>query len=279
MNWKKLFSPVKSMDAEKAKGFFKNHPSESYQLLDVRQPKEYDSAHIPGAILIPLKELPERQSELDRSKPTIVYCAVGGRSFAAGQYLLSRDFEEVYNLSGGIKAWHGEKASGPETTGFELLLGSTEFADAYSLAYAMEDELQKFYQGMADSFDQGSEQQKLFSRLVLFEEKHKEYLVQYCEKMNKIDCSIQQSPVSTGPILEGGYNLKNLNEAGLGTSLSSIIDLAMTMEAQAMDLYLRLSRSSGSGEIGPFFLHLADEEKEHLSFLSGKLDDILAVEN
>jgi rhodanese-related sulfurtransferase/rubrerythrin len=275
MNWKKLFSPVKSMDAEKAKAFFRNHPSESYQLLDVRQPREYDSAHIPGAILIPLKELPERTRELDQSKPTVVYCAVGGRSFAASQYLLSQDFKEVYNLSGGIKAWHGEKASGPETTGFELLLGSVEFADAYSLAYAMEDELQKFYQGMADSFNQGSEQQKLFSRLVVFEEKHKEYLVQYCEKMNKDDCSIQQPPVSTGRILEGGYNLKNLNEAGFDTSLSSIIDMAMTMEAQAMDLYSRLSRTSESRQVGPFFLHLADEEKQHLSFLSRQLDEIL----
>ena len=81
----------------------------------------------------------------------------------------------------------------PETTGFELLLGNREFTDAYALAYAMEDELQKFYQGMADSFEHDSEQQKLFSQLVVFEEKHKEYLRSEERRVGK-ECRSGGSP-------------------------------------------------------------------------------------
>lgn len=275
MNWKNLFSPVRSLDAIKAKEFIRKTPLAEYQLLDVRQPKEYERVHIPGAILIPLKELPERKKELDRSKPTLVYCAIGGRSFAASQYLVAQGFNEAYNMSGGIKAWQGEKATGPETIGFELLLGNTDFADAFALAYAMENELQDFYQGMAESFEQDPERHKLFQQLVTFETKHKEDLFQYCAHSNRTDCSLPNDSAARGNILAGGYNLKNLHDAGFDTSLSSIIDLAMAMESQAMDLYSRLSRRSENDEVVSFFHHLAEEEKHHLGLLSEKLDNIL----
>jgi rhodanese-related sulfurtransferase len=49
----------------------KNH--DEYNLLDVRQPKEYEGGHLPGAKLIPLGELKDRLSEVDPNKPTIVY--------------------------------------------------------------------------------------------------------------------------------------------------------------------------------------------------------------
>lgn len=48
-------------------------PVGGYTLLDVRQPKEYIGGHIPGAILIPLPELPDRLNELDPEKPVAAY--------------------------------------------------------------------------------------------------------------------------------------------------------------------------------------------------------------
>nr|NIS61430.1 sulfurtransferase [Pseudomonadota bacterium] len=45
----------------------------SYTLLDVREPEEYEEGHIPGAVLIPLSELPDRLSEIDSQKPVLAY--------------------------------------------------------------------------------------------------------------------------------------------------------------------------------------------------------------
>ena len=49
------------------------HKEGSYTLLDVRQPTEYETARIPGAMLIPIGELPDRIGELDPEKPVIAY--------------------------------------------------------------------------------------------------------------------------------------------------------------------------------------------------------------
>ena len=73
MNWKSLFTPGKTMNAEQAKEYMENHESDAYQLLDVRQPKEYEKEHLAGAKLIPIKELPDRLYELDKDKPVIAY--------------------------------------------------------------------------------------------------------------------------------------------------------------------------------------------------------------
>jgi rhodanese-related sulfurtransferase len=76
-------------------------------VLDVRTQVEYNEAHIEGAKLIPLAELPGRLGELDPEAPTIVYCWAGSRSTdACENYLNSYNgFTEVYNMLGGINAW------------------------------------------------------------------------------------------------------------------------------------------------------------------------------
>ncbi len=61
------------MDAGKARTWLEEQPDESHTLLDVREPEEYEEGHIPGAILIPLSELPDRLSEIDSQKPVLAY--------------------------------------------------------------------------------------------------------------------------------------------------------------------------------------------------------------
>lgn len=73
MKWKELLTPVESMNAEAAKKFINDHEEGKYTLLDVRQPGEYETVRIPGAVLIPLGELSDRLGELDPGKPLIVY--------------------------------------------------------------------------------------------------------------------------------------------------------------------------------------------------------------
>jgi len=76
------------------------------RILDVRTPGETRFGIIPGAVLIPLQELPARVEELPRDgRPTVVYCAHGVRSTYACDYLDRLDFPELYNLSGGVATW------------------------------------------------------------------------------------------------------------------------------------------------------------------------------
>ncbi len=70
---KKIFSPVESLEPDEARNFMAKHEEGSYMLLDVRQPGEYEKAHIPGATLIPLPDLYGALDRLDPDKPVIVY--------------------------------------------------------------------------------------------------------------------------------------------------------------------------------------------------------------
>ncbi len=82
---------------------------EDFELIDVRQPNEYEFAKIEGAKLIPLAEVVARRDEIDSSKEIIVHCKMGGRSAKAIQMLTASGFEgDMSNLVGGITAWSHE---------------------------------------------------------------------------------------------------------------------------------------------------------------------------
>jgi rhodanese-related sulfurtransferase len=67
------FKPVSTWPAEKVREFLREKSPQEYNLVDVRQPAEYERGHLPGARLIPLGELEGRLKELDPNKLTITY--------------------------------------------------------------------------------------------------------------------------------------------------------------------------------------------------------------
>jgi glyoxylase-like metal-dependent hydrolase (beta-lactamase superfamily II)/rhodanese-related sulfurtransferase len=81
-------------------------------VVDVREPEEYtgELGHIPGSVLIPLKELPARAHELEQHKgrPFIAVCRAGVRSTTAAAILTGLGFEQVWNLKGGMLDWHDQ---------------------------------------------------------------------------------------------------------------------------------------------------------------------------
>ena len=78
---------------------------EHFLLLDVREQGEFDTGRIPNSQLIPLAQLPEKFSELDKNIPIAVHCRSGGRSARAAKFLLDKGFKDVVNVAGGIIAW------------------------------------------------------------------------------------------------------------------------------------------------------------------------------
>lgn len=77
-------------------------------LIDVREPFEWSGGRIAGADLMPLRDLPARLDELDRSRDIVCYCASGARSAHAAKILRDAGFRSVKNLAGGIRRWAQE---------------------------------------------------------------------------------------------------------------------------------------------------------------------------
>lgn len=77
----------------------------SAQVVDVREPSEWAQGHIPGAIHIPLGDLPGRAATLDRARPVITVCRSGNRSLVALDPLREAGITNARSLAGGMKAW------------------------------------------------------------------------------------------------------------------------------------------------------------------------------
>ena len=78
------------------------------RLLDVREPWEFQLAHIDGSELMPMRDIPNEVDALDRSHPTVVICHHGTRSLQVVAFLERMGFQNLHNLQGGIDAWSRE---------------------------------------------------------------------------------------------------------------------------------------------------------------------------
>lgn len=78
------------------------------QLIDVREPNEYEAGHILGARNIPLSQMKMRMKEIRPDKPVYLYCQSGLRSGRAAQFLYRRGYRELSHLQGGFKKWNGK---------------------------------------------------------------------------------------------------------------------------------------------------------------------------
>ncbi len=79
--------------------------SEKFVLLDVRAPQEYENGHIEGAINIPVADLRERHTELNKGYPIIMICSSGNRSSLGVSILGQHGFKKLYNVAGGITGY------------------------------------------------------------------------------------------------------------------------------------------------------------------------------
>lgn len=83
-------------------------PTGEVFLLDVREPEEWQIGHIEGAVLIPLRELPQRLAEIDATREIVAYCRSGKRTLEALRLLHQAGYTSAKHLEGGILAWSDE---------------------------------------------------------------------------------------------------------------------------------------------------------------------------
>jgi len=80
---------------------------ENLVIVDTREPQEFNTGYIKGALHIPMSQMKKRIGELEKykSRPVLIYCRSGSRSNYTGKLLSKAGFENVQNLAGGIMAW------------------------------------------------------------------------------------------------------------------------------------------------------------------------------
>jgi rhodanese-related sulfurtransferase len=83
--------------------FLAKYQAGEIQVLDVREQEEYDARHLDGVTLLPLSELLDRYTELDKAQPYYVICRSGKRSARACQFLEEQGYD-VTNVQGGMNA-------------------------------------------------------------------------------------------------------------------------------------------------------------------------------
>jgi rhodanese-related sulfurtransferase len=91
---------LSNVDVQQARALI----DEGALLVDVREDSEFEMGHAPGALHIPLAEVPDHLEDLPKDRQIVAVCRSGGRSSRAGQFLIEQGFD-VVNLEGGMTAW------------------------------------------------------------------------------------------------------------------------------------------------------------------------------
>jgi rubrerythrin len=201
---------------------------------------------------------------------------VGGRSRVAAQMLAGKGFKQVYNVSGGIKAWKSKTAVGPQTQGMHLFEGD-ESAEAFLVtAYSLEQGLETFYRDMAGKAGNRAVKD-LFEKLATIEEKHMDQVFERYRDL--VDSSVSRQTFEAGitaSALEGGLTQEQYLEL-FDPDLSSeteVISMAMSIEAQALDLYQRVADRMTDPDARDAVRKIAKEETQHLARLGELMDSL-----
>jgi len=267
----KRAKPIR-LSPDEAGRFMSERKPGAYTLLDVRQDWEYEEFHLPGSLLAPLPELADRLGEIPRDRPVITYCRSGKRSDAAAGLLSGQGFAPVFTLDGGIEAWNGQVATGNRETGMIAFPDSPTAREILALAHGMEDVLGTQYRRMAEQIHD-PEIAHTLETLAGFEDKHKTLIGILFEKLGPGQDTIETLAGRFPPAMESGRSLDEYlreSETDLNAP-ADVLQLAMQIEAQALDLYMRYADKTGPGETREIFVRLAREEKGHLKALGNLL--------
>lgn len=192
----------------------------------------------------------------------------------AAQLLTDKGFNDVYNLKGGIQAWNGHKAFGPQELNMDILRGDESPAEITIFAYGMEQALSVFYTTLSER-TKDTELRGLFTTLADIEQRHKEMLFALYSELEPTTKELKEFESRVvSKRMEGGFNTEAFmkqNEDHMKT-VSDVLTIAMMIETQALDLYLRYAERSTDAHTAEILYTIADEEKAHLGALGQLMD-------
>jgi rhodanese-related sulfurtransferase/rubrerythrin len=269
---------IKRLAPQEVKELLDKDTESEFQLLDVRQPREYEAGHIPGAKLIPLGELEYRYRELDNDQGIISYCRFGHRSMAASILLCGLGFENVYNLDGGVRTWDYEVVKG--TAEDTLITGGEETFDVLVVALMLEKGALEFYT-KAQKRVKDEKAAEVFKRLVAMEDTHLQRLyMRYSQllwEMKSLLGAAEELPsldqlkdeLST-VYMEGGMRInEELVKIGDLEFMDDLeaLEIGLEKEYAAYDFYTRVVDTVDDHKTRNLLHELAGEEKGHINLL------------
>jgi len=190
--------------------------------------------------------------------------------------LAGKGFKKVFNVSGGIKAWKAKTAIGPQDLGMDLFSGQEDPLDVLKIAYSLEQGLCEFYIAM-EKEAKHEKVKDLFAKLSEIEVQHQISIYKAYNEISNGEMGRDEfEKMVEIKALEGGLSTReylDLFNPDLNSEID-VISLAMSIEAQALDLYQRVSVKIENAESKDIINKIANEEKVHLASL-GKLMDSL----
>jgi len=197
------------------------------------------------------------------------------RSRAAAAILSREGFKEAYSMEGGIHAWNGLRAAGPPEAGMAYFEPAQKPEEMIALAWILEEGAFKFYREMGKR-QKGPDEASLFRELSDDEEKHKISLFKIYQRRTGEDADpgfprSLLSLESGTDYLEGGVVLNKALEWAQGQELKDILDFSVSLEVNAIDLYIKMERKVEGGEAKEVFQALSNQERNHLKRLTAAL--------
>lgn len=188
--------------------------------------------------------------------------------------LSGKGFRKVYNLTGGIKAWKKEVAVGAEETGLHLFTRQESPEEAIVVGFGLEMGLRDFYLSMQSKVSLELTK-ALFAQLADIETLHQQRLVDLYREITGTSLTMTEFAEKIAePALEGGLTTEEYLQlyAVDFDSEIEVLGLAMAIEAQALDLYLRAAERSDKQATRQILLQIAEEERSHIARLSSYID-------
>jgi len=198
------------------------------------------------------------------------------RSRAAAAVLAREGFQKAYSMEGGIRAWKGLRASGPPDAGMAYFEPDKKPEELIALAWLLEEGSCKFYGEMGKK-EKSPEAVTLFRELSDDEEKHKSSLFKIYQRRSgkESDPGFPRSLLSLESgvdYLEGGIVLKKALEWAQGKGLEDILEFSLSLEVNAIDLYIKMERRVEEKEAKEVFQTLSNQERNHLKRLTAALE-------
>lgn len=255
------------ISVDRLREYMSRRQESDYVLIDVRQPDEYAQGHIPGSVLIPLAEIPQRLGELPVDKDVVVYCRSGHRSKAAALFISSHPYvaATVFNMVGGILAWSGHLL--PATPNLKVydLQGSDQ--EVLYRAMDLEKGADRFYSALRQRY-QAVDWADSLSALAGAEEAHARLIYQqWVAGENDPPPFAEVYAELAGDIVEGGYTcaalLSSLEEQPLEPCRATL-EMALTVEYSAYDLSRNIAHRFQGTPLEEMFNSIAEAEKEHM---------------
>ena len=189
--------------------------------------------------------------------------------------LSGKGFDDVINVAGGIKAWDGNVAFGPQEMGLELLTGKESIEETLVAAYSLETGLRDFYLSMVEKVRQQNIQ-NLFQKLSEIELVHQDRI--FSEYLQVSGKQVSREAFENDLVVkavEGGMTTDEYVQMFQPdwASAVDILSLAMSIEAQALDLYTRASQRSEDPRSRDALKKIAEEERVHLEQLGRLMDE------